>query len=126
MTRAIGVAAGVLAVGIVLAGCGAAAKTDAEWCGTITGVWDKFETTAQTPGRADADIIERRDAVLTEWGRAAEQAPEWTRDTVTPALDALQQFADSDTSMAEQTHLYRVAADGVEAIRAQCSTDGNL
>lgn len=126
MNRPLSVAGVVVAVAIVLAGCAAEAKTDAEWCGTITGVFDKFETFAQTPGRDDAEMVERRDAVLSAWDRASREAPEWTRQAVTPALEALRQFADGDESIDAQTSLYGTAVGGVEEIRAQCVADGNL
>lgn len=126
MNRGLSVAGGVLAVAIVLAGCAAEAKTDAEWCATITGVFDKFETFAQTPGRDDTEMVERRGAVISEWERASREAPEWTRQAVAPALEALRQFADGDASAAAQTSLYGTAVGGVEEIRAQCVADGNL
>lgn len=126
MIRGLCVAGGALTAAIVLAGCASEAKTDAEWCGTITGVFDKFETLAQTPGRDDAEMVERRDVVLSEWDRAAREAPEWTRQTIEPAVEALREFADGDTSMATQSSLYGTAVDAVEEIRAQCAADGNL
>ncbi len=126
MTRGVPVVVGLLVAAIVLGGCAAEAKTDAEWCGTITGVFDKFETIAQTPGRDDAEMVERRDAVLSAWDRASREAPEWTRQAVTPALEALRQFADGDKSIDAQTSLYGTAVGGVEEIRAQCVADGNL
>lgn len=123
--------AALAAVAVVLAltGCASAsdtAKTTPEACKTITSTWDDFEAYAQTRGRDDSTMTQKRDAMLTSWTAAVASAPQWTREAFMPAVDAMSEFVKESGTAAKQTTLYTQAGDGVAAVRAQCQADGNL
>ena len=126
--RRIAVLVAVVAV-LALAGCTTAtdtAKTSADACKTIASTWDDFEAYAQTSGRDDITMTQKRAAMLSSWAATIASAPQWTRDVVTPAIDAMGEFVKGGGTMAELTALYAKTADGVSALRAQCQADGHL
>lgn len=107
---------------LAMAGCAALEppRTSDEACGSITGTWDKFTHFASSPDRDDAEVVERRQNVLSSWESMSTDAPEWTQRALAPAFTAFTEFAGGDTGA------YSVASDQVELIREQCVEDGNL
>jgi len=130
MRRLIAPAALVLAV--ILAGCSAtsapapvAAETNEAACAAVS-AWDDFTEFAQTSGRDDAEMVARRADMIDQWSDAAAEAPEWAAARLTEAASKMQEFADGASTSDKATGLYSAAEIRIEAIREQCTADGNL
>lgn len=73
---------------------------------------------AQTPGRDDGEMAERRSDVLSTW-RVAD-VPEWTARALAPALTALEDVVAGEDVDRNLVTVIRQVAD----IRDQCNSDG--